>query len=399
MNSQDISRTRLEKLLSFCRQLSWTDAKEGFYESIASSLLEITECDTVVLRLFSEVSESMVICAIATEDTEMDPRGFQVMPLTVGRMPNLMQTLNPIFVDFDHPHESDVQYEYARELGYKYAITVPLVSRRTIIGVVDLSYKKKVVIDEDYQLWIDAIGSLLGVVMDNAVTVGKSIELKVLEERRILCSEVHENLAQSINTAKVEVSRAAETLAEGCTEMAEHQMYRAELACSEAYDYIRSEMRSLRVPENVEGSADIRDVIDINARQFEQQWGIPVKCEYTGVNDICPLPLRLTLQLERILHEALANVIRHASASEIIVGLNVSELGITLRIEDDGCGFDMETIPDDRMGLKIMSERSDGIGASLKVSSKVGVGTVVAVELPESCLTDGSDASFIWVDG
>ncbi len=53
--------------------------------------------------------------------------------------------------------------------------------------------------------------------------------------------------------------------------------------------------------------------------------------------------------------------------------------GAALTIHDDGQGFDLSTITSDHMGLGIMRERAEAVGARLRIESQIGQGTTVAV--------------------
>ena len=53
---------------------------------------------------------------------------------------------------------------------------------------------------------------------------------------------------------------------------------------------------------------------------------------------------------------------------------------VTLEIADDGDGFDPGSVPPDHMGLGIMRERAEAIGAQLEIDSRIGHGTRVTVE-------------------
>jgi signal transduction histidine kinase len=88
--------------------------------------------------------------------------------------------------------------------------------------------------------------------------------------------------------------------------------------------------------------------------------------------------------LLRILHEALVNAIRHGSARKILVCLTAGEDGPSLRISDDGCGFDVPAAVTAGAGLGLISmrERAELLGGGLDVVSTSGIGTVVEVGLP-----------------
>jgi signal transduction histidine kinase len=90
--------------------------------------------------------------------------------------------------------------------------------------------------------------------------------------------------------------------------------------------------------------------------------------------------------LLRIAQEAITNAVRHAGPQEISVTLAYEDVSITLRVEDDGCGFEAGAQPctAPRFGLLGMHERAARIGATLSIQSAPGQGTVVEVTLPAS---------------
>ncbi len=107
------------------------------------------------------------------------------------------------------------------------------------------------------------------------------------------------------------------------------------------------------------------------------------------VNGPCSFPSDVHVALYRIAQEALNNVVKHAHAGRICVSLRCassradvdSERGqrVELAIEDDGRGFDPACIPPDRLGLSIIRERAQAIGAALQVDSQPGCGTRIVV--------------------
>jgi nitrate/nitrite-specific signal transduction histidine kinase len=62
--------------------------------------------------------------------------------------------------------------------------------------------------------------------------------------------------------------------------------------------------------------------------------------------------------------------------------LNQSEDQITLCITDDGQGFEARSVDGGHLGLQIMRERADNIGADLTISSCSGQGTEIFVVWP-----------------
>jgi PAS domain S-box-containing protein len=117
-----------------------------------------------------------------------------------------------------------------------------------------------------------------------------------------------------------------------------------------------------------------------------------VACEVTSELDGRLDPVVETA-LFRVAQQALANVVDHASATHAEVAIQRSPTGVTLRVSDDGCGFDpdhVQVIADiAHFGLIAMRERVEALGGRFRVVTAPGQGTVVEARLP---LTDPTEA-------
>ena len=97
-----------------------------------------------------------------------------------------------------------------------------------------------------------------------------------------------------------------------------------------------------------------------------------------------PMPTRTLLY--RMAQEALSNVARHAAASTVDVTLHERGGDFSVRITDDGCGFDPEQAMQFRpghLGLASMRDRVALAGGSLQVTSAAGAGATIEITLPE----------------
>jgi PAS domain S-box-containing protein len=100
------------------------------------------------------------------------------------------------------------------------------------------------------------------------------------------------------------------------------------------------------------------------------------------------------LALYRIYQESLNNIVRHASASRIAVRLEVKQGWVTLKVQDDGQGFEMpadwlEMARQGHLGLVGMKERAEAVGGSLSVVSSPGKGTQVLAAVPVMGVSPG----------
>ncbi|MEM9643928.1 MAG: sensor histidine kinase [Planctomycetota bacterium] len=88
-----------------------------------------------------------------------------------------------------------------------------------------------------------------------------------------------------------------------------------------------------------------------------------------------------------VIQEACHNAIRHARADEINVRLSATDDGalVSVRVEDDGSGFDVNNCPrshDGHFGIEGMSQRVERLGGKFEIESVVGEGTSICLEVP-----------------
>ncbi len=100
------------------------------------------------------------------------------------------------------------------------------------------------------------------------------------------------------------------------------------------------------------------------------------------------LPAKESVELLRILQEALANARRHSGARNVEVGLRTEDKAILIEVVDDGRGFDPGSARAG-IGLSAMRERIEDLGGKIEVRSRPGEGTKVTVRVP---LGDGTPA-------
>jgi signal transduction histidine kinase len=99
------------------------------------------------------------------------------------------------------------------------------------------------------------------------------------------------------------------------------------------------------------------------------------------------LPTQIETALFRVAQETITNIAKHSEAENVIINLELGDSLITLEIEDDGKGFDIEGISDIKvgsrgLGLLGMKERALLLEGTLEVQSHPGSGTRVVVTVP-----------------
>ena len=128
------------------------------------------------------------------------------------------------------------------------------------------------------------------------------------------------------------------------------------------------------------------------ANDLQERAPLKVRVRVNGTARPIPSPVKITLY--RVAQEALTNVIKHAFADKADVSLQFGEESVTLQVEDDGSGFDIDMLrnPDrPSWGLLGMEERAALLGGSFRISSQPGVGTNIEVTIPYEQERAGED--------
>ena len=209
-------------------------------------------------------------------------------------------------------------------------------------------------------------------------------ELSISRERNRLARELHDTLAHSLSAVAVQLE-AVRSLWPVDLQAARHQLDRADETVRRGLTEARRSLRDLR-------ASPLRDLGLILALKELAQ----TAAERAGAELILHLPevleARVSTAVEqgmyRIAQEALENVARHAEADTITLRLLESQDVLTLDIEDDGRGLEVEagslSVADgnNHMGLRGMRERATVIGGRLRVQSEAERGTKIRLTVP-----------------
>ena len=140
---------------------------------------------------------------------------------------------------------------------------------------------------------------------------------------------------------------------------------------------IRSFVSALRRERGVELSEAVEEVRALAAR-LSRQWSIDCRVHANG--DGALVPIRLQLDLQQLLREAVANAVRHGRASEVDVELGVEEEQLCLQVTDNGTGF-LNANGRTHIQPWSLKERVDRAHGSLSLRSEPG-STNVLITLP-----------------
>lgn len=259
-------------------------------------------------------------------------------------------------------------------------VSLPMRYRGRIVGVINLF------LDNDIMSGIDSIRPLLtsishhiGIAIEKYHDDDENREHLVKEERIRIAHELHDSLAQSLASLRLQVRVLDETMHQGDESTTWQQLERIENSLDEANTELRGLIANFRAPSSSRG---LIEAIEQLVKQFRNETRIR-----TYLQRDCTLSYfskETEIQILRIIQEALWNIRKHSQAKTVRILLRDNVNGLChVLIEDDGVGINKQVYgsPGEHVGLTIMHERASKIGGNLRIESEPGEGTRVVLEV------------------
>lgn len=202
------------------------------------------------------------------------------------------------------------------------------------------------------------------------------LEIAALEQRRI-GQDLHdgtgqeltglammaERLAGELATKKLPESKTAATIVDGL---------------EEALSHVRALSKGL-VPVEVDSEGLMIALAELASRTDDLHG---VNCTFECDEPVSVLNNQTAMHLYRLSQEAVTNAIKHGRGRNIRISLMDDTEFLTLKIEDDGRGFERTQEPSAGSGLRIMRYRAELIGATLSIAVAQPHGTIVTCQVP-----------------
>jgi signal transduction histidine kinase len=218
------------------------------------------------------------------------------------------------------------------------------------------------------------LGRVAAAVLDRHVLV-EAIEGGAAARTRLsLARDVHDSIVQFLAGAAFRVEAIKRSAKSGAVAAELDELKR--LLVEE-----QSEVRSFVLALRRDRALDLADAVAelrALAGRLSQQWA--VECQISTGGDPASIPIRLQLDLQQLLREAVANAVRHGGAKRIDVSLEVGSGQLRLNVADDGSGFSSAKsgATAEPWSLKERVERANG---SMRLVSQPG-STNILITLP-----------------
>ena len=220
----------------------------------------------------------------------------------------------------------------------------------------------------------------LGIARENAAMTLLKQQNAVLEERSRIARSLHDSLAQSLSFINMRFQMLSKNKLLPDDKSVRDNIEMIRDGIQYCYEDVRELLDHFRAkPQYGNFAETVRSVIERSRKQA----GIPVVLHISGGD--CLLNSEQQTQALFILQEALSNIRKHAAAQQAEVLLENGD-GFTMTVRDDGRGFDPESRaeaePGQHIGLSVMHERAEKIGAEISIRSQPGSGTEVRLHIP-----------------
>jgi signal transduction histidine kinase len=274
----------------------------------------------------------------------------------------------------------------ALEEGVRSFMHLPIQIEGRTFGVFNVSFARSHAFGPDERRLFPTLVQRAALAIENARLYEQAQDLAALQERQRLARDLHDAVTQTLFSTSL-IAEAVPHIWAQDPEDGRRLLEQVRQGTRSALAEMRTLLFELR-PTGL-ADADLGDLLRQLGEAVAARSGISVHVDVAGESE---LPPEVHVALYRIAQEALNNVARHAGAGHAWVrfsssppraGGNAIPMAqggpVTLSIRDDGAGFDPDNVPPDHLGLGIMRERAEEVGATLTVESEPGRGTEIRV--------------------
>jgi len=356
---------------------------DAILESIVKQAIHLTGSNAGVIYRFDAPSQNLIIEAGTGLPEEI--RLMQTVPAYRGGAVKAMLSGKPyVLTDISKHLNTQPARKASQQSGmstwlkmikdyFNAYIGVPLVIREEVYGSLGLYYESSKKFSEEEIRLVVSFADQAALAIENARLRTKAEQSAVAAERSRLARDLHDAVTQTLFSA----SLIAEVLPrlwehkpdEGMRRLEElRQLTRGALA------EMRTLLLELRPAALIE--AELGELFRHLTDAFTSRARVQV--EYAIEGDM-ELPPDVKIALYRIAQEALNNIAKHAEATQAELKIHCQPDGLSMTIRDNGRGFNPAKVSPEHLGMGIMKERAENIGAVLNVISHSGQGTQVLV--------------------
>ena len=366
---------RLQALYDMSTLISGATTLEGLSEGFCRRIAQVARADAVAIRWSDQSNQRYLLLASQGLPPAMveDEQCLWAGDCHCGR-PQAANGAHVIPIQA-LPQGS---LKHCAQADFETLVSLPIRVHERTMGELNLFYNAQVEPSAAERSLLEALAAHLGAAMENLRLGQLDKEAAVSQERNLLARELHDSIAQTLAFLKIQVQLMRDALAGDDAQRVQAVLAEIDAGVRESYGDVRELLLHFRTRANGE---DIEPALRSTLRKFEHQSGIAAQLQMQGHG--LPLAPDTQIQVLHIVQEALSNVRKHAHAHQVWLDVQ-QQPAWRFEVRDDGIGFaaDDPARAETHVGLRIMAERAERIGATLEVIATPGRGTSVLLELP-----------------
>lgn len=370
---------RLQALYDMSTLINGASTLEGLSEGFCRRIAQVARADAVAIRWSDQSNRRYLLLASQGLPPAMveDEQCLWAGDCHCGR-PQAANGAHVIPIQA-LPQGS---MKHCARADFETLVSLPIRMHERTMGELNLFYNAQVEPSAAERSLLEALAAHLGAAMENLRLDQLAKEAAVAQERNLLARELHDSIAQSLAFLKIQVQLMRDALHSGNAQRVQAVLAEIDAGVRESYGDVRELLLHFRTRTN---SEDIEPALRSTLRKFEHQSGIAAQLQMQGHG--LPLAPDTQIQVLHIVQEALSNVRKHAHAHRVWLDVQ-QQPAWRFEVRDDGIGFaaDDPARAETHVGLRIMAERAERIGATLEVIATPGRGTSVLLELPAAAV-------------
>lgn len=367
-----------ESLVEVFTVLNSSGTNQEIFDFLTRRSCELLSADASLLYriddgLVSQLSHYNLPEAIAALKTGEFYSGEKNQEL-IQRQPVLITDTGQYLGELlENPDLKDFQRFWYKAIleNFKAYLGIPLVVGEKLFGGLVFYYRqRRAYRNEDIQVG-KVMGGYVSLAIENAMLRTQTAEIAAHSERNRLARDLHDAVSQTLFSASL-MAEVLPKLWERNPDAGREKLDELRLLTRGALSEMRTLLLELR-PSTL-SDMDLGDLYRHLANAFTGRNRLMVELNLDGQADPPPAVKEV---FYRVAQEALNNISKHAGATRVEVNLTRANDQASLKVEDNGRGFKIKSISPQSMGLKIMQERADTIGARLLVRSSLKNGTCI----------------------
>jgi len=362
-------------------------------DKIAHLAIRISKVDACAVLVYNDEQEKFIVTnTLGFSDTFKENVKLSLFDSIIEEMMTLNRPL--VLSNLNKLDISPLVRESFRE-GMSNMVAVPLPSKGKLMAIITVYSKENRKLSKEAMGLLTILARQAGIAIENAnlyesthqkqqlveQLLGKLIQAQE-EERKRMAAELHDTIAQSLVGILTKVQTCQSLIKKDPSQVYE-KLEELKNVVGDNVKEVRQIIFNLR-PSSLDDLGLVPS-LENYIKRFENEHNIHV--EFRINNRERRLPTMVETAVFRIIQEALTNIKKHSNADRALVRLTFEPKELSLRIADNGEGFQWEEVTERFMkgyshGIQGMKERVSVLGGVFKITTEKGKGCVVNARIP-----------------